>query len=127
MEVARGFRDADPPWTSDELAERLRLPVRNVREVLDGLRQARIVTVLDDSVEPGGLQLARPAERIALLDVLEALRGRRELMAGEPGGTGAVETLLRELGEGEAKAACGRSLADVLAHLASAPPRIGRS
>jgi hypothetical protein len=55
--------------------------------------------------------------------VLAALRGSREPVAGDVVVTQTVERLLAELAEGEAKAAAGQSLAQVLA---SIPPAEGR-
>jgi membrane protein len=116
LEVARGFRDAAPPWTADALSEALGVPVRTVRGVLADLASARVVVALDGR-QSGGWQLGRPAEAILVGDVLGALRGPREAAAGEPALAGAVAALLAELAEAEAKSAGGRSLAEVLAVL----------
>jgi membrane protein len=122
LEVARGFRDAAPPWTADALSEALRVPVRTVHGVLADLESARVVAALD-ARHGGGWQLGRPAEAILVGDVLGALRGPREPAAGEPALSGAVAELLAELAEAEAKGAGGRSLAEVLAAL----PPAGRA
>jgi DNA-binding IscR family transcriptional regulator len=96
--------------------------VRTVRDVLVPLQDAKIVAPLDPSAKENAFQLGRPAERIEVVDVLAALRGPREPVAGDPSVTQTVETLLAELAEGEAKAAAGQSLAQVLARI---PPAEG--
>jgi membrane protein len=117
LEVARAFRDSRAPWTADELADALRVPVRTVRDVLVPLQDAKIVAPLDASEKENGFQLGRPAERIEVVDVLTALRGPREPVAGDPVVTQTVETLLAGLAEGEAKGAAGQSLAQLLARI----------
>jgi hypothetical protein len=54
-------------------------------------------------------------------DVLSALRGARENTRGDPVVVASIETLLEELGEGAAKAAAGRTIADLVAALPSRP------
>ena len=115
LEIGRAFRDAQPPWTADELADALRVPVRTVRSVLVPLQESKIVAPLDASEKENAFQLGRPAERIEVVDVLAALRGPREPAAGDAVVTQTVDTLLAELAEGEAKGAAGQSLAQVLA------------
>ncbi|MBW1684601.1 MAG: YihY family inner membrane protein [Deltaproteobacteria bacterium] len=122
LEVGRAFRDSRAPWTADELADTLRVPVRTVRDVLAPLQEANIVAGLDASEKENAFQLGRPAERIEVVDVLAALRGPREPVAGDAVVTQTVETLLAELAEGEAKTAGGQSLAQVLACI---PPADG--
>jgi membrane protein len=122
LEIGRAFRDSRPPWTADDLADALRVPVRTVRDVLSSLQESKIVAPLDASEKENAFQLGRPAERIEVVDVLVALRGPREPATGEAVVTQTVETLLAELAEGEAKAAAGQSLAQVLACI---PPAEG--
>jgi len=114
LEIARAFRDGGSPWTPDELSETLRVPARTVRDVLAGLQRAGVVVALDAAEKQHAYQLGRPAERIQVVDVPNALRGPREPGGGEKEVRRVVEKLLAELAEGEAKAAAGRSLADVL-------------
>ena len=115
LEVARRFRDGTPPLSADRLSDRLRVPVRAVRAVLDELECAGVVVPLGGSERERRFQLGCPAERIAVLDVLAALRGTREAGRGDPELAGAVDAALAELAEGESKAAAGRTLADLLA------------
>ncbi|UCE86588.1 MAG: YihY family inner membrane protein [Deltaproteobacteria bacterium] len=114
LEVARAFRDGAPPWTADALADALDVPVRSVRAVLGQLEAARIVSSAGEREREGGVLLARPAERIEVLDVLRALRGPRLPVAGgSPLGI-PVDAVLRELEDGATNAAAGRTLADLL-------------
>jgi membrane protein len=117
LEIGRAFRDAQAPWTADELADALRVPVRTVRSVLAPLQESKIVAPLDASEKENAFQLGRPADRIEVVDVLAALRGPREPVAGDAVVTQTVETLLAELAEGEAKGAAGQSLAQLLARI----------
>jgi membrane protein len=114
LEIGRAFRDASEPWTAATLADALRVPVRTVRDVLVPLQQARVVSPVELPERSDAFSLGRPAERIPVTDVLAALRGPREPLAGDAPVTGAVEELLAELREGEAKAAAGQTLADLL-------------
>jgi membrane protein len=114
LEVARAFRDGIPPWTAAELADALDVPVRTVRDVLGHLEKASIVSPGGDRQKEGCYQLARPAERIEILDVMRALRGPRPgALAGSPLAA-PVETVLREVDEGATNAAAGRTLANLL-------------
>jgi membrane protein len=125
LEVARAFRDAAPPWTADTLSDALCVPVRTVRGVLADLESGQLVAALDAPEHPGCWQLARPAERIQVLDVLAALRGPREALAGDLPLADAVGAVRAELAEAEAKGAGGRSLAEVLEDIPARAP--GRS
>lgn len=122
LEIARSFRDTGSPWTEDDLSDRLSVPVRTVRDVLVPLQRARIVASVDDSERrTAGWQLGRPADAIQIIDLLGALRGPREPIAGAAEVTRAVEALLAEIHEGEVKAAAGQSLGDVLAGISTRP------
>ena len=122
LEVARAFRDRMPPWTDDGLAEALHVPVRTVRDVLVPLESAGIVTALAAAGKESGYQLGRPADDIAIPDVIGALRGPREAMRGDARVNDAVESLLSELAEAEAKSAAGETLADLLGRIAFPTP-----
>lgn len=115
IEVARAFRDGAPPWTADRLAETMHVPVRAVRDVIQNLRDQRILVALGEAEPEDGYQLGRPAERIDIPMILAAVRGVREPTAGDPRVREVVDRILAAMGEGEAKAAQGQSLADVLA------------
>lgn len=121
LEIARSFRDSSVPWTDDALSEAMRVPVRTVRDVLVPLEEARIVTAIVVEEREGGWQLGRPAAAIQATDVLEALRGEREPVAGDADVTRAVESLLSELAEGERKAADGATLEHLLARVPAQP------
>jgi membrane protein len=114
LEIGRAFRHAGEPWSAAELADALRVPVRTVRDVLVPLQQARIVSRVEEEHKQDAFQLGQSADRILVTDVLGALRGVREPLAGDEGVTIAVEAMLAELHEGEVKAAAGRTLGDLL-------------
>jgi len=117
LKVARNFRDQGGVLSANELAGRLLVPVRTVREVLRALESAGIVAPRDLEKEEGGYQLGRPAEDIAVLEVIGALRGTRATVAGDPEVRAVVSATLEEMDEGANKVAAGRSLADLLAEL----------
>ena len=114
LEVARVFRDAREPWNADALAEALKVPVRTVRDVIHHLEAAGIVAERGGDDRGDEFQLGRPAETIHVTDVIDCLRGAREPVHGDDAVTRPVESLLAALNEGEAKAAAGRTLADLL-------------
>ena len=91
--------------------------------MLGQLQDARLVAPLDASLREGAYQLARPPDRIRVVDVLAALRGGRVRAADASELGRAVTVLLEEISEAEAKAAEDHSLADVLEGAAPAPAR----
>jgi membrane protein len=120
--IARAFRDGSAPWTEDGLSAAMRVPVRTVREVLVPLEGAHIVTAIASGEREGAWQLGRPADAIQATDVLSALRGEREPVAGDADVTRAIESLLSELAQGERKAADGSTLASLLTSLPQQQP-----
>ena len=78
------------------------------------------MAALSPSEKEDGIQLGAPADTIRVVDVLAALRGPREPVQGDPDVGAVVDSLLRELAEGEAKAAGGETVADVLQRLGGA-------
>ena len=117
LAVARDFRDRGEGLTADALAERLAVPVRTMREVLRALEAAGVVSPRGAVELEGGYQLGRPAEDIAVLDVIAALRGRLEAVSGPSQVRELVGRVMGEIEEGAIKSAAGRSLADLLALL----------
>jgi membrane protein len=78
LAVARAFRESARPWDEEQLTEHLDVPVRTVRDVVGQLEKAGILTPVADPDRSGVWQLARPADRVRVADVIEALRGPRE-------------------------------------------------
>jgi DNA-binding IscR family transcriptional regulator len=115
--VARAFRAGDPVWDADALSDALRVPVRTVRDVVAQLEADGILAPRGSGGREEGFQLGRPADTIQIIDVLAALRGLREPITSQTEISGAVEALLAELREGEAKSAAGDSLSDVLGRI----------
>ncbi len=98
--------------------------MRTVRDILVPLHRARILASVEAPEGGGsGWQLGKPAEKIQAVDVLTALRGSREPIAGETEVTRAVESLLAEIHGGEVKAARGQSLAHLLARIPKLSPK----
>lgn len=126
LEVARRFRDGEPALDAGALSDVLGVPVRSVREVADRLRAAGILLL--EARDGGGeaLQLGRPAERVAVFELLTALRGGRERSGGDARQAELIDGLLRELEAGAAAAARERSLADLLAALPPAGECVDR-
>jgi membrane protein len=121
LEVGRRFRDRAPALDAGALADALHAPVRTVRDVVSRLCAAGILALRAGDGKQEDLQLACPAEGIALVDVLTALRGRRERPAGEAAVAGVAEAVLSELEESAVKGAGGRTLADLLERIPPLP------
>jgi membrane protein len=117
LEAARRFRDGMMALDSGELSDFLGIPVRTVRDVVDHLIARGILSVRAGQKSDEGLQLGRPAERIFVTEVLDAVRGEREAARGDPTLGGLVESLLSEFDEAAAERAAERSLADLLDQL----------
>ena len=120
LEVARRFRDGSEPVDAGDLSEVLDVPVRTVREVADRLREAGILTVQVRDQDEEALQLGRPADRIAVYQLLAALRGRREPGTDESGVAELVDRVLGELDSSCEKASGGHTLAELLDQLPGA-------
>jgi membrane protein len=120
LAVARAF-DAGRAVTPEELSDELDLPVRSLREVLAELEEAGIVAARGEAREDA-FQLGRPAHAIAVAEVRAALRGptRAERGGGPEAALAAqlVEALERRLAESEG----ARTLDELVARLAKAPP-----
>ena len=114
LEVARRFRDGMTALDSGELSDFLVIPVRTVRNVVERLIARGIVSVRAGERSDEGLQLGRPAERILVTEVLDAVRGEREAARGDPVLGEQVESLLSELDTAATECAAERSLADLL-------------
>ncbi|MEE8580453.1 MAG: YhjD/YihY/BrkB family envelope integrity protein [Myxococcota bacterium] len=115
VEIAQAFCDRTPTWNADRLSESLDLPVRTVRDLLQLLENAGIVSACAGSDREGTFQLGAPAADISVADVLVALRGRREsTLAGQQRTSDAVQALLDEVEGSVASIAGKRSLADLL-------------
>ena len=115
VEVARGFRGGEPAPTDEELATRLDVSVRAARTAIEGLEKAEILCLSAGDEDPG-YRLGRPAEKIRIADLLEALRGQRRgvRLAEASECHNVVEDLVAELERGQASLSENRTLADVL-------------
>jgi len=134
MIACEGKRCPGKPMTSETLARSIQTNPVVVRRVLGDLRRAGLVETRRGV--GGGVALARPASRISLRAVWEALEGGEELFGRHPSGPNdhcpvglAIAGYLDELygeAEGLLKAALGKvTLAqfqhDIEARLAAGP------
>ena len=69
--------DHERVFSAAELAERTRLELPTVSKVLKPLAQAGLVESFRGSA--GGYRLSRPADRITLIEILEAIEGKLEV------------------------------------------------
>ncbi|MEZ4218627.1 MAG: YhjD/YihY/BrkB family envelope integrity protein [Myxococcota bacterium] len=129
LEVARAFRDREGYCTADDLADRLGVPVRPVREVMAALEREEILApCTPDGREPGH-QLGRPSEDVRVAEVLAALRGTPRLPNAAPavGDTArVVEGVVGDLERAVAPVARETTLATLLGALEPRAPLAGR-
>jgi membrane protein len=97
LSIARAFRDGMTPWSEEALSEHLDVPLRTVRDVVAQLEKAGIVAPIADPDVHDVWQLARPADRIRVAHVLEALHGPREVPLGPKELAGRIDRVLSEL------------------------------
>ena len=114
LEVARAFRESRPPWSDDALSEHLDVPVRTVRDLIGRLEAAGVLAELGGDERVGTYQLGRPADRIRVADVIEALRGPRAAPQAGPEVGKIVTEVFAEIDRGTAGAAGARTLSDLL-------------
>jgi membrane protein len=114
LEIGRAFRDGNPPWSDMDLADAIDIPVRTVRAVLHELESEGILSRTGSDTPIARFQLGRPAERITVAQVLDALRGSRP--SPPPGGpvVRAVSECLASIDLQELEAAGARNLQDLL-------------
>lgn len=114
-EIAESFRRGGEPPTTDDLVERLSVPASIVQGLLKVLQQNGFILPVGTS-SPQWMP-ARPLDRIALGDVLAAVRESGESTGPSPDRAHLPETVNRIAAlietEGHASIA-GRSLADIL-------------
>ena len=82
--MAELARSGDRPVPVKELAERREIPDQFLEQLFSTLRRAGLLTSHRGS--KGGYTLARPAERITVLEVVQALDGKVGQEADEAGG-----------------------------------------
>jgi membrane protein len=124
--VARAFDASTPPETVDTLVTRLGAPIRIVREVLGKLEAAGILSRRGESAGEDAFQLGQPSSRICVIDVLSALRGKREPVGEDPTAE-LVERVLGDLDTAAAHAEGSQTLAELLARNPSLDPPAAQS
>ncbi len=129
VEVARAFHEHEPPPAADDLADRLEMPVRTVRELLEALEVERVIALCAVDDREGGYLPARPLGDISAEDVLKAIRGsrrspRRSAASGPAAGETqqSVDQVLGELDRVVAGVAGERSLADMVVQAGALDP-----
>ncbi|MCP4039182.1 MAG: YihY family inner membrane protein [bacterium] len=123
VEVARAFRDDRSVPTAEVLANGVGASVRAVREALDQLEGEGILSQCSAGEEGEGYRLGRPAERIQVADLLEAIRGQRGEIGAELLATSrpAIDEMIGELDRATARYASSHTLADILAKIPEIP------
>jgi len=107
--IAAGFLRGDPPRSAEQVSEELRLPDVWVREVVDALVDAGLLSAVTDGDEDGLLP-ARALDRITVVEVQDALSGERSADAFPPH-DGVEERIDRALGGlDEARSASAQNL-----------------
>jgi Rrf2 family protein len=76
MALAAGY--GGPPQVASEIAERQKLPITYLEQILVALRRSGLVVATRG--QHGGYSLARPPEQITLADVIEQTGGPVELV-----------------------------------------------
>jgi len=129
VEVARAFRDDREAPNAEGLANGVGASVRAVREVIGQLEGAGIFSHCSTGRVAEGYRLARPAERIRISDLLDAIRGLR----GEPGGAPAlgsrpaVVEMIRQLDDATTRYSDQHTLADVVAGIPERAAPVGKA
>lgn len=97
--MAELARSGDNPVPVKELAERREIPDQFLEQLFSTLRRAGLLTSHRGS--KGGYTLARPADEISVLEVVQALDGKVGQEADEAGGIWAdgVDALRKVFGE----------------------------
>lgn len=113
VRLARSFDSGAAPIAAEQLSEDLRLSIRSAREILGDLERAGVAARAAPQDREDAFQLGRAADRIAVQDVLDALRGERgrALPPDAPGA--ALSRTLAEIDRRAAEAVADLTLADL--------------
>jgi membrane protein len=121
VEIARAFCAHEPPRRAEQLADDLGIPVRCVRELIEQLEHASLITIGGQDEREAGYLPARPVRDISVTDVMRALRGgRRSGVKGEgetlvaPSGEASVDRELAQIDQAVAQLGNADSLADLV-------------
>ena len=124
--IGVAFRDSNPPFTAEVLADRIEISVRTVISLLEQLVEAGLVREVTANRGGRAFSLGRPAELIPFGEVLLAIRGARRPMSGDPDAVADLsESFMVELEGGAKRVTAGRTLQDVIAGLATEPTSLG--
>jgi len=120
QDIAEAFHFERHPWTPEQLAEDLDIPVRVVRELLSILIETGFLT--EAAGESPACLPARELDRIAVKDVLAVLKtfGDGCKITRMTGGEMRLQEILARVEAGGAAALAGMSLKDLIAGSPSA-------
>jgi Rrf2 family protein len=90
-----------------DVAKAIKAPPAYLTKVMQDLRRAGLIN--SQRGVGGGVSLAKPAKKISLLDVIEAV----DPWQNRPGGKSALDRKLKAIGDGLRKTAAATTLADV--------------
>ena len=84
VQIARRYQASMPPHTIEELAAAIGAPLTILEDLVDGCVAKGI---LARAAEPPGLMLARPADQLLIVDLMDAIRnpGIDDMQAQGPG------------------------------------------
>jgi len=111
--VARAFRDGTPPFDETALSDHLDVPLRALCEVTAALEKGGLLARVADPTREGVWQLGRAADRVRVVDVLDALRGPREAVVGPRELAAEVGSVLAELDAADQEVG-SRTLAELI-------------
>ena len=109
------FKKGSKPWTQETLAQRLRLPIDAMKEIVTALCKADLVAFSTDS--PNRLLPARAADKTPITEILEAVHKYRDkgdiadtALANVP----KVDVFFQRLAAAEASVLDGTNVSDLL-------------
>jgi membrane protein len=113
VRLARGFDSGAAPISAEQLSEDLRLSIRSAREILGDLERAGVAARAAAEDREDAFPLGRAADRIAVQDLLHALRGSRGgALPADPSGS-ALSRTLAEIDRRAAEAVADLTLEDL--------------
>jgi membrane protein len=116
IHIARAFHDGVAAPTVDALANGLSASTRSVRELLEPMEAANILSRCGGPSDEDAFQLGRPAEHIPVGDILSCIRGSREAIRADATDE-VVDRLLSALDADVASGGGGRTLAELVAEM----------
>jgi membrane protein len=113
VRLARGFDSGAAPISAEQFSEDLRLSIRSAREILGDLERAGVATRAALQDREDAFQLGRAADRVAVQDLLGALRGGRGSALPPDASGAALSRTLAEIDRRTAEAVVDLTLEDL--------------